>query len=548
MRAANIIVKALEGHGVRRVYCVPGESYLALLDALHGSSVEVIVCRHESGAGFMAVSEAKITGKPAVFMVSRGPGATNGSIAVHVAEQDAAPVVVFIGQVSRSERGRGAFQEVDYGQFLGSMAKGVFEVPHGSKLAEVCARAFRLAAEGTPGPVVIALPEDMLDDEVAGDVPAPYPLAVPHHRGEDAVLVQTMIDKAESPIVIAGAKFRGQRGAAALARFAEAQRVPVVVSWKSQDVFDNNSPLYAGHVGFGTPVKHRELLARADLIIAAGTRLGDLASLNYTFPVAPVPAQPLIHIYPDGKPIGRVFSTELGIIADPVPLLEELAARPRVVSSAREAWVSSVNGFIRDFQVFRSPRPEDGVDFGAVVMAIAGQAARNAIIITDSGNISSWVHRHWKMTPENLLIGGIGGAMGLGVPAGVAAGLNEPSRMAIVFVGDGGILMTGQELATALQYGAKPKIVISDNGTYGTIRTHQERYFPGRISGTQLSNPDFTAWAKSFGALAVTIALGDDVEAKVAEALSHDGAAVIHVKSSREALSAFTTLSALRKL
>jgi acetolactate synthase I/II/III large subunit len=547
MRAADVIVRTLENHGVKRVYCVPGESYLALLDALHGSAVEVIVCRHESGAGFMAVSEAKMTGKPAVFLVSRGPGATNGSIAVHVAEQDATPIVVFIGQVSRAERGRGAFQEVDYGQFLGTMAKGVFEVNDGAKMAETCARAFRLAGEGKPGPVVISLPEDMLSDEAGELVPEAYPLAIPHHRASDATTLQDLIDKAESPIILAGSKFRGARGAAALARFAEAQRIPVVLSWKSQDVFDNNSALYAGHVGFGTPVKHREALARADLIIAAGTRLGDMASLNYTFPSAPVPAQRLVHIYPDGEPIGRVFRTDLGIVADPVPLFENLGTHPRVVTSAREAWISSVNNFIRDLQIFRSPEPMDGVDFGKVVMAIAAQAPKNAIIVTDAGNISSWVHRHWKMTPDNLLIGGVAGAMGLGVPAGVAAGLVEPSRLAIVFVGDGGILMTGQELATAMQYGAKPKIVISDNGTYGTIRTHQERYYPGRVSGTELCNPDFTAWARSFGTFTVTIASSGDIDAKVAEALAHDGAAVIHVKSSREALSAFTTLSALTK-
>ncbi len=547
MRAADIIVRSLETQGLKRIYCVPGESYLALLDALHGSGIEVIVCRHESGAGFMAVAEAKITGKPAVFMVSRGPGATNGSIAVHVAEQDAVPVVVFIGQVSREERGRGAFQEVDYTHFLGSMAKGVFEVNQGSKMAETCARAFRLAAEGKPGPVIIAMPEDMLSDEAGDTVPEPYPLSLPHHRSGDVSNLQSMIDKAEHPIIVAGALFRGARGAAALARVAEAQRIPVAVTWKNQDVFDNDSPLYAGHLGFGNPPKHREALARADLIIAAGTRLGDVASLNYTFPAAPVPAQRLVHIYPDGEPIGKVFRTDTGILADPVALFEELGLTPRVVNSSRETWISSINGFVRDFQIFRPSEPADGVDFGKVVMVIAELAPADAVIATDAGNMSTWVHRHWKLTPANLQIGAIAGAMGFGVPAGVAAGLVAPTRMAIVFVGDGGILMTGQELATAVQYGAKTKVVISDNGTYGTIRTHQERHYPNRVSGTELHNPDFTAWARSFGVLAVTIAMGDDIKARVAEALTHDGPAVIHVKSSREILSAFTTLSALAK-
>ncbi|MFT3986088.1 thiamine pyrophosphate-dependent enzyme [Aestuariivirga sp.] len=547
MRAADIIVKSLEAQGITRVYCVPGESYLALLDALYGGSIEVVICRHESGAGFMAVAEAKMTGKPAVFLVSRGPGATNGSIAIHVAEQDAVPVVCLIGQVSREERTRGAFQEVDYTQFLGSMCKGVFEVNEGAKMAEICARSFRLAAEGTPGPVVISLPEDMLNDEAGATVPAAYPLARPQHSPQQSSALQAMIDKAQRPIVVAGAGFRGPRGAAALALFAEAQRIPVAVTWKNQDIFDNASLLYAGHLGFGNPPKHREALAKSDLIIAAGTRLGDVASLNYTFPACPVPAQPLVHIYQDGGPIGRVYRTDLGIIADAVPLFEELSGNPRVVSSAREGWITDINGFIRGFQEFTPSDPQDGVNFGSVVLSIAAQAPKDSIVTTDAGNISTWVHRHWKMSPANLQLGGIAGAMGFGVPSAVAASMIAPQRTVLTFVGDGGILMTGQELATAIQYGAKPKIVLSDNGIYGTIRTHQEREYPGRVSGTDLHNPDFTAWGRSFGAHAVTISRGDDIDAKVKEALDHDGAVLIHVKSSREVLSAFTTLSALKK-
>jgi acetolactate synthase-1/2/3 large subunit len=546
MRVADLIVRSLEAHGVARAYCVPGESYLALLDAFHDSTVKTIICRHESGAGFMAVAEAKMTGKPAVFMVSRGPGATNGSIAVHVAEQDAVPVVVLVGQVSREERGRGAFQEVDYGQFFGGMAKGVFEIFAADKTAETLARAFRLAASGVPGPVVIALPEDLLSDETEQAALRPYPTALPKHTADDVSALQSLIDAAARPIVMAGAGLRGAAGAQALARFAEAQRIPVAVTWKNQDIFDNSSPLYAGHIGFGSPKPYREMLAKADLIIAAGTRLGDVATLNYTFPSAPEPAQQVVHIYPDAAPIGKVTRPTLGIIADPVPLLDALGHAPRVVSSSRESWVSAINGFIREFMSFRSPNPQDGVDFGEVVMAIAELAPANAVITTDAGNMSTWVHRHWQMTPKNLLLGGIAGAMGFGVPAGVASGLIDPDRMAIVFVGDGGILMTGQELATAIQYGARVKIVLCDNRTYGTIRTHQEREYPRRVSGTDLINPDFTLWAQSFGAGVVTIAQGDDIRAKVAEALAQESATVIHVKASQEALSAYATLSALR--
>jgi acetolactate synthase-1/2/3 large subunit len=543
-RVADAIVRALEAHSLSRVYCVPGESYLALLDALHDSNrIETIVCRHESGAGFMAVAEAKITGRAQCFMVSRGPGATNGSIAVHVAQQDATPLVVLVGQVAREERGRGAFQEVDYAQFFGAMAKAVWEVTDPDKIGETLVRAFHLAQSGVQGPVIVALPEDVLGLDYAPALPQPFPVARPAASSADASRLVTMLEKSQRPLLIAGGLLRGERAAQVLKAFAESHQVPVATSWKNQDVFDNSSPLYAGHLGFGTPAKHRETLARADLVIAAGTRLGDVASLNYAFPTAPEPKQPLVHIYPDVAPIGKVFHTALGIVADPVELLD-MAKAPARPPAERQQWVQHISSYLADFMTFESSQPTDGVDFGAVVTAIAEEAPKNAVITTDAGNMSTWVHRHWKMSPQNLLLGTIGGAMGFGVPAGVASGLAQGDRMAIVFVGDGGVLMTGQELATALQYGAKPKIVISDNGSYGTIRQHQERHFPKRVSGTTLKNPDFSLWARSFGAQVVTIARGDDIRAKVREALGHDGASVLHVRSSIEAISAFATLRA----
>jgi acetolactate synthase I/II/III large subunit len=543
MRAAAVIVESLKAHGITRVYCVPGESYLALLDALHGSGIEVIVCRHEGGAGFMAVAEAKLTGKPGVFMVSRGPGATNGSIAVHMAEQDATPLIMLIGQVSREERTRAVFQEVDYGQFFSGMAKAVYEINDGARLSELMPRAMRLATEGVPGPVILSLPEDMLHDAVSDDEAIVFPVSKSHAAPSDIERVLDMIARAERPLVIAGGLLRGASGAEALRRFATAQRVPVAVTWKNQDVFDNGSDLYAGHLNFGTLAAQRKILAEADLIIAIGTRLGDVGTLGFTLPRAPQPVQTLVHIYPDGKPIGRVIRADFGLIADPVAVLNGLAQSARVVSAVRERWVSAVNQATRDSQKFKSPAPQDGVDFGVVTLALAKLAPTDAIITMDAGNMTTWAHRHWVMTPKNVLLGGVVGAMGFGVPAAVAAQLVEPTRMAICLVGDGGVLMTGQELATAMAYGASPKIVISDNGIYGTIRTHQERHFPTRVSGTQLVNPDFAAWAKSFGAEAFTLTLDDDVEAVVAAFLGSKGAAVLHVKSSKVALSANGVLS-----
>ena len=538
MRAADFVVASLKAHDVKRVYLVPGESYLALLDALYQSSIEIIVCRHEGGAGFMAMAEAKLTGKPAVLLVSRGPGATNASIAVHSAEQDGVPLIVMIGQVSREERTRGVFQEVDYGQFFGGMAKAVYEVTEAAKLVELIPRSFHLATVGVAGPVVISLPEDMLRDDVGEHEVVTYPSPVIGGGEHEWPQILEMIAHSERPLIIAGAKLRGATGAEALVRFANSQRIPVALTWKNQDLFDNGSDLFAGHLTPGTTVAQRKILSAADLIIAVGTRLGDFATLGYTLPEAPVPKQTLVHIYDDAAPIGKVIRADLGIVADPVAVLNGLSQSVRVGSALRERWVSDVNAATKSAQKFTSPEPDDGIDFGVVTMALAKFAPSDAIITTDAGNMSSWHHRHWQMKPTQILLGCIAGAMGYGVPAAVAAQLVYPNRMAICLVGDGGVLMTGNELATAMAYGLKPKIVISNNSIYGTIRSHQEKNYAGRVSGTNLVNPDFTAWTKSFGAEAFELVMGDDVEAVVSAFLASNNAAVLHVKSSAKALSA----------
>jgi acetolactate synthase I/II/III large subunit len=543
MRAADQIVRTLEAHGIERVYCVPGESFLGLLDALHGSSIQVIVCRHEGGAGFMACAEAKLTGKPAVFVVSRGPGATNASIAIHMANQDALPVILIVGQVAREERSRGVFQEVDYNAFFGSMTKAVFEINDGARVREIFSRGLLQAQIGTPGPVVFSLPEDMQHDAVADEPALVYPLPELSHAPSVIAQIQHAIDGAQRPIIVAGAVLRTPEGKAALQRFAEAQRIPVATTWKNQDVFDNGTSLYAGHLGFGSPQNYKDVLAEADLILAFGTRLGDIATLHHTFPLAPEPSQFVVQVYADAMPLGRVARIDLPVVANPAAVLADLALSARVVTTAREAWVSHVNGFVSAMQKFNPRNPVDGVDFGEVVVALSKHAPENCILTTDSGNGPTWLHRHWVMTPKNTLIGGIVGAMGLGVPAAVAASLNQPGRMALCFVGDGGVMMTGNELATALAYGATPKIVISDNGIYGTIRTHQEREYPGRVSGTNLLNPDFAAWANSFGIVAYKLNIGDDVIETVKAFLAEPGAAVLHVKSSKTSLSAFGVLT-----
>ncbi len=546
-RAADLIVEALEAYGVERVWCVPGESYLALLDALHGTGkIETIPCRHESGAGFMAVAEAKLTRKPAVYMVSRGPGATNGSIALHVAEQDATPIIHIIGQVARHERGKGSWQEIDYQEFFGSIAKGVWEITQAQDIVPVMAEAFETAMGGTPGPVVISVPEDMLKDAAAG---TPRALEIAAPAAPDAATVAevaALIAKAERPVLMAGGSLRAAGGVEALAAAAEAHQVPVAAMWKHQDLFDNFSPLYAGHLGFGTPADHLALLSQTDLIVAVGTRLGDVATQNYKLPKSPEPEQTLVHVHEDADTIGRNFRTDVAVAGDPVAFLEMLAAAAVEVPENRASWVEEVNSFISGFTAFVPRETEDGVDYGRVVDAFARLAPKDAIVLTDAGNFSSWVHRYWKMTPDNTLIGAIAGAMGIGVPAATAASYLNPDRPAIVVVGDGGTMMTGQEIATAMHIGAAPKIVISNNGSYGTIRLHQEKFYPKRVSATDLTNPDFCRWAESFGAKAFRVAADGDVDDVVQQAMDYnEGPVVVEVMSSKESLSAFTTLSKL---
>lgn len=546
-RAADLLAECLAAQGFDRLFCVPGESYLALLDALIGSSVETVVCRHEGGAGLMAVADAKLTGRPGLCAASRGPGATNLSIAVHLAQQDAVPLVALIGQVARWERGLGAFQEVDYGRFFGEMAKGVWEVNDAGRLPETLARAVKLAKSGTPGPVVIALPEDMLSDETDARPIGPLPVPVAPPGAEAVSRAAAMLARAERPLIIAGSGCASPEGRAALARAAEAHGIPVALTFKWQHIFDNASPLYAGHLGFKIPAAQVEALKGADLILAVGTRLGDTPTQGFQLPLAPEPAQPLIHVHPDADMIGSVFRTELGVAADPAAFLAALAERNAEVPAARRDWAAKVNGVTRKI-ADRPPQPRaDGVEFGWIVKALAERAPKDAVLTMDAGNFSGWIHALWPWDGTGDVIAAVGGAMGLGVPAAIAASLRAPGRRAIGFTGDGGVLMTGAELATAAATGARPIIVISDNGTYGTIRLHQEKAYPGRVHGTALKNPDFAAWARSFGALGVTVETPEAAGPAVEAALAHDGPAVIHVKASAEAISPYVTISDLRK-
>jgi acetolactate synthase-1/2/3 large subunit len=426
------------------------------------------------------------------------------------------------------------------------MAKAVYLIHDAARIPEIVARAFVEAEAPTPGPVVVVLPEDMLEDVT--EAPVIEPLRVPRAgppAAADIAEIAGRIAKAERPLLIAGGGVGTARGRRALLAAAEAHGLPVALTFKRQDYFPNAHPNYAGHLGFKIARAAVERYLEADLILAIGTRLGEATTQGYTLPASPVPRQPLVHIHDDPAQIGRNYTAAKALVADPVAVLEALAAQPGKAPGKRAAWIAKLHEPIAKAMPWAPPA--DGLlDMGPVVAALIPRLARDAILVTDAGNFSGWVHRHFPFSGEHVLLGAVGGAMGIGMPAAVAAALRHPDRQVICFIGDGGALMTGSELATAVQYGARVKTFISSNGTYGTIRMHQEIYYKGRVHGTQLTNPDFARWGESFGALGLTIASIEEAPGVVERALAHDGPVVVDVRTAAEHITPFTTITALR--
>ena len=543
-RAADLLVDCLAAHGTDRIFCVPGESYLPVLDALHGrGDIQTVTCRHEGGAAFMALADAKLAHRPGIAFVSRGPGATNAAIGVHSAEQDAAPLILFVGQVPLEQIGRGAFQEVDYGKTFADMAKAVLSVDDPERIPELVARAFAVALQPTPGPVVVVLPEDVLERATTARPLPPAPPARADDGGSVVADIARRIAAAKRPLLIAGVRLATAEGRAALLRAAEALNVPVALSFKMQHLFPNRHPLYAGHLGFKIPAPHRELLAEADLVVAVGTRLGEVASQGYRFPRAPEPEQPLIHVHDDPHHLGRVYRHELALVADPSAFLHRLAAAAD--GRAPDDWAARLHAYVAERLPWSAPK--NGVlDPGPVVARLTEVLSEDAILITDAGNFSGWMHRHFPFGAKHELLGAIGGAMGLGVPGAVAAGLRAPGRQIVTFVGDGGMLMTGAELATAVRHRVPVRIFVANNGSFGTIRMHQERDFPGRVAGTQLVNPDFAKLAEAYGARGLTLSDPADAARVTDEALATDGPVVVDMRTNVENITAFATLADLR--
>ncbi|WP_185995769.1 thiamine pyrophosphate-dependent enzyme [Nocardioides campestrisoli] len=540
-RVADLIVGALAGHGVDRTYCVAGESFLGLLDALVDSSVDVVACRHEASAAFAALADGKMTGRPGVCLVNRGPGASNAAIAVHAAHQDATPLLLVVGQVTRGDLGRDGFQEMNYDLAFADQAKGVLTLIEGGHATETTIRALLLATEGRPGPVVLVLPEDVLTELAPGGrpVPAAAPGGWVARPDEEAVReVVRRVSRARRPLLLAGGALVGARGRRVLREAAERLQVPVAVSNKHQDLVDNAHPLYAGHLHLATRPEQRELFASADLVLAVGTRLDVVTTQDRTLPA---PGQSLLHVYSGERGTPGAAGQVEEMRCDPVLFLELLAdCRPDAEPPpGRGEWAASLREAECQLATWVPvPDPGDGVPFGAVVASFSSLADDDAIVTLDAGNFSSWVHRYYRFGGAGSLLGLGCGAMGFGVPSGLAAALRHPARQVITFVGDGGFLMTGNELATVVQRRARLVVVISDNGSYGTIRQHQERAYPGRVVATELHNPDFVALADAFGARGIEIRDEGDVSSAVGAALAGDGPVVVSVRSSLSWISA----------
>ncbi|MDJ0391261.1 thiamine pyrophosphate-binding protein [Roseomonas sp. E05] len=531
--AAEVLLDSLAARGADRAFCVPGESYIALLDALHAHpSVDLVTCRQEGGAGFMAVADAKLTGRPGIVLVSRGPGACNAAIALHTAEQDAVPLILLIGQVEKRDLRRRAFQEIDYAAMFGGIAKWVGEATHPDEVPELIARAWAMATQGVPGPVVLALPEDVLAAPCATPALPPNRLAGAGLPAETSAELAALLRRAERPILLAGHGLDVPGGREALRAFAEAWQLPVAVSFRRQDLFPNDHPLYAGDLGLRNPDAQRDAFAEADLVLALGTRLTDITTQGYSWPA---PGQRLVHVCADPRFLGWLFPAELAIAAEACAVLAGLSAEHAAAPPDRETWNRRLRQLQEaDSRAMAADFP-DGLHFLRVARLVGECAPADAIVTLDAGTFAAPFYRKLAWKPPQRLLAPISGAMGFGVPAAVAAALRHPERTVICAVGDGGALMTGNELAVGMARRLPIKLLLSDNGSYASIRIHQERQHPGRVSGTDLANPDLGAWCAAFGAPMLRVEREADLPA-LAAALRAPGPLVAVVRTSLQAV------------
>ena len=533
--AGQLLVDCLTAQAVKRVFCIPGESFLAALDGLHGSGIEVVTARQEGGAAMMAEATGKLTGRPGVAFVTRGPGATNASAGVHVAFQDSTPMVLFVGQVAGDQRDREAFQEVDYRAMFAPLAKWVAQIDRAERIPEYVSRAFHTAQTGRPGPVVLALPEDMLSGPLAA-APAPVPApGLPSGRAAetDLAAITQRLARAARPMVIAGGGGWSAAAARALGQFAETMGLPVGASFRRQDYLDNRHPCYVGDVGIGINPALADRVRRADVILALGARLGEVTTSGYTLLTPPCPDQALIHVHPDPSEIGRVYRPEIAVVARPAALVEQLAeaAPPRDGG----AWLHEARA---DYEAWQVPRETPGaLKLEQVVAHLNSALPEDAIVTNGAGNYSAWLHRYYRYRAWRSQLAPTSGSMGYGLPAAIAAKLHTPEREVICLAGDGCFQMVAQEFATACQQGAAIVVLVCDNGMYGTIRMHQQRAYPGRPSATTLVNPDFAALARAHGGFGATVTRDAEFPAALAEARAARCPGILHLRLDPAALS-----------
>jgi acetolactate synthase I/II/III large subunit len=541
----QLIVDCLEANGVERIYSVPGESYLAVLDALHDSSIRNIVCRQEGGAAMMADCEGRLSGRPGICFVTRGPGATNASPGIHIARQDSNPLILFVGQVARGIREREAFQEVDYRAFFGSMAKWVVEIDDARRIPELVTRAFAVATSGRPGPVVVALPEDMLTDEVETLAPLPFvPVETRPGMPEMERLV-ALLEAAERPFLVLGGTRWSEKAVKQVCAGISRWSLPVGCSFRRQTLCDQMHDCYAGDIGIGANPELSAYIKASDLVILVGCRFGEMPSADYTLLKSPYPDQRLVHVFPDPEELGRVYRPELAINASNTAFAEAFAD-----TAPQEAprWADRTAELHRSYLAWSTP-PRDGagaVKMGPIMAWLEENLPEDVIVANGAGNFATWMHRFHRYRRYNGQTAPTSGSMGYGVPAGVAAKLQFPEREVVVWAGDGDFQMNGQEFGTAMQYGAPIVVVILNNGIYGTIRMHQERDYPGRVSGTTLVNPDFAAFARAYGGHGETVRATEEFAPAFERARNSGKPAIIDVHLDPEAITPTKTLTQVR--
>jgi acetolactate synthase-1/2/3 large subunit len=543
----QILADQLRLQGVTRIFGVPGESFLAVLDALHDHSeaMPFVVCRQEGGAAMMADAYGKLTGEPGICMVTRGPGATNASAGVHVAYQNSTPMILFIGQIARGMVEREAFQEIDYRRMFGEMAKWVAQIDDAARIPEHVSHAFHVATSGRPGPVVLALPEDMLRDEVAVPDAGRYRRVEAHPGPEDMQRLRTMLETAERPVAILGGGGWDAQASARVQRFAERSGLAVAASFRRQDYFDNGHPCYIGEIGIGPNPALVRRLRQADLLLLLGGRLGEMPSQGYTLLDIPRPEQTFVHVHAGAEELGRVYQADLPINAGARAFAAALDGLEPVDGTRWAAWREQARA---EYETWRRPPTTPGaLQMGDVMTWLEAHLPDDAIMTNGAGNYTAWLHRFHLHRRFGTQLAPVSGSMGYGAPAAVAAKIIHPERMVVCFAGDGCFLMHGQEFATAVQYNAPALFLVINNGMYGTIRMHQERNYPGRVSGTDLGNPDFAAYARAFGGYGEVVERTEQFPAAFERASASGLPAILELRIDPEALTPCQTLSQMRE-